>query len=108
MYNSFVRRVFIPPRKRSLSVCLNPVCGHDFVLACSRKWVQIFLKICTLATCHLKMCTWYFPIDWIIFLYFTARLFCVLRLVVFFTTRNSALRIMKNFDLNMENVLFLN
>ena len=31
----------------------------------------IFLKICTLINHHLKMCTWIFQIDWIIFIYFT-------------------------------------
>ena len=42
-----------------LSVCLSPICGHDVV------------NICTLITQYLKMCTWNFHIDWIIFLHFT-------------------------------------
>ena len=40
-----------------LSVCLSTVCVHDFVGACSEKWVYGFFWKCTLNTHRLKMCT---------------------------------------------------
>ena len=67
----------------------------------------IFVKICTLITQHLRLCTWNFHIDWITFLYFTG-FFLFFGFSLFFITRNAVLKIMKNFDLKMENVLFLN
>ena len=48
------------------------------------------------------MCTWNFHIDWILW-----RFLSFLDLVDFSITRNSVLKIMKNFDLNIENVLFI-
>ena len=63
-----------------------------------------FLKICTLITHYLKMYTWNFHIDWIIFSPFK-RLFSVFGP---FIARNSVFKVMKNFELKIENVLFLN
>ena len=62
-----------------LSVCLS-VCPSDSRLLtwCYKKWVHGFFRKLHI-THHLKMCTWNFHIDWIIFLHFTG-FFSVLRL----------------------------
>ena len=55
-----------------LSVHLSLVCGHDFVHACSEKWVQgFFWKFVHLLLTIWRCAPGIFILIWIIFLYFT-------------------------------------
>ena len=97
-----------------LSVCPPSV---DMILMMFLKMgVWIFLKICTLITPHLKMCNRNFHIDWIIFLHLTVffscfgpRCFYSKKYIVLQCKYKyySVLKILKNFELKIENVLFL-
>ena len=71
--------------------------GSKLVSSCSSVCVSVRLSVWSACLFHL---------DWIFFHFFTG-FFLLLGLVVFLITRNNALRFMKNFDLNIEIVLFL-
>lgn len=69
---------YIPPASLSktfigfsLSVCLSSDCGHDFVHACYKKWVQgFFWKFVLSFTYYLEICIRNFHIDWIPVIFF--------------------------------------
>ena len=73
-----------------LFFCLSPVCGHD-----SKRWVHKFLW----KSVHWLLTTCRCAPGIFILLYFTG---------FWIITRNSVLKIMKNFDLNIEKMLLWN
>ena len=102
-YISFSLFICLSVCPSTVSVCLPPVCGHDFVHACSKEMdTWNFLKFCTLITRHLY--THHSPSEdvHLEFPYgldnFSSlnRLFTVFWTLSFFKTRNIVLKITIN------------
>ena len=83
-----------------------PDCGHDFVHACTKKWVQnfsanLYTDYSLSEDVHLEISYWMDDFSSLSSLY---RFFFCFGLGLYFINRKNVFKIIKNFDLNIENL----